>query len=1085
MTRIFDNIKDELGEHLQKTLLEFDRMDVAVGYFNLRGWRMFDQRVREKVRGAEPTVRILIGMVFTGPQEETLAELQAAVDGKPLPEADATIARERKAEFLEQVRAQLMRGLPTAEDRVTLGSLRDLLKSGAVEIKVFTRRPLHGKTYIFHRVDSNNPITGFVGSSNLTTPGLTHNLELNVDVVDTTAAAALSTWFEGRWNDRFSRPVTVEILDLIDESWATPEPRRPYEVFLKVCYDLSIDVREGLAEYSVPSEIGSRLLEFQTTAVRTLARRLMTRSGTMLGDVVGLGKTLTAIAVALMLRDEHGYTPLVICPKNLVAMWQEHFEAYDLHGVVVPYSMAHTVLPDLRRYAFVIIDESHTLRNDTRRDYKAIQDYIRANESKTLLLTATPYNIRFLDVANQLGLYIDDDDDLGISPTNAMAQDHRLADKVDGKITTLAAFRRSEDADDWKRLMSEHLVRRTRSFIKNNYAKKDDDGREYLEFTDGSQFRFPNRSARPISHSFGAGDPASIMADDETLDTIRSLVLPRYELGKYLAADLVLSETEQEYVENLARGRGQVAGFVRTTFYKRLSSCGYSFTISMRRHIARNELFAYAIDHGLPIPTGTIVDTNLTDDDDLTASELDTAERLGDDPARRYEALTAANPRGVTWIRSTLFTSVLRDDLDSDTTALKGLLDSYGDWDASVDSKLTALLKLIQVTHPDEKILVFTEYKDTAVYIGSELQAAGVSSIGIATGDSENPTALARRFSPTSSALPGQDIEHADDELRTLVATDVLSEGQNLQDAHIVVNYDLPWAIIRLIQRAGRVDRIGQHADEVLIYSFFHESVDAVLSLRQRIAQRLSANAEAFGSDEQFFGTPGEVSVITDLYNGTLDDLDQADDVDASSLAYQYWRAAEELDPELAKRVAALPDMIDTTRRKRITDTDDGVICYVRTENGTDGFGRTGSDSSTRLLTGHEALRAFFATPDEQGLELRPDHDDLLTALVRGPLATPHASAGRLRGVRRSLWSRLGQTLQNHDADTDAALDALYQHPLTTEADRRLRRAIRNGVNDEDLAFRLAALHRDHRLVVETLAGRDPVRIVSSMGVRT
>src|SRR5665811_464720 len=105
------------------------------------------------------------------------------------------------------------------------------------------------------------------------------------------------------------------------------------------------------------------------------------------------------------------------------------------------------------------------------------------------------------------------------------------------------------------------------------------------------------------------------------------------------------------------------------------------------------------------------------------------------------------------------------------------------------------------------------------------------------------------------------------------------------------------------------------------IYSFFHESVDAVLSLRRRIAQRLSANAEAFGSDEQFFGTPGEVRVITDLYNGTLDDLD------ASSLAYQYWRAAEEHDPDLAKRVASLPDMIDATRRQRITDTEDGVIC--------------------------------------------------------------------------------------------------------------------------------------------------------------
>ncbi|WP_427286808.1 phospholipase D-like domain-containing protein, partial [Bacillus tropicus] len=317
MTRIFDNIKFDLGTHLQQSLQVSDRMDVAVGYFNLRGWAAFDELVKEKVDAgaAGPVVRILIGMVMTGPQQETLEDLQAGVDGTPRPDADANAARERKAQLLEQLRTQLMRGLPTNADRAALQSLRDLLAQGAVEIKVFTRRPLHGKTYICHRQDLNNPITGFVGSSNLTAPGLTHNLELNVDVLDTSGAEDLARWFEDRWGDRFSRPVTADVLDLLDESWVRKEPRRPYEVFLKVCYDLSRDVREGLAEYSVPSEIGKQLLDYQATAVQTLARRIMTKRGTMLGDVVGLGKTLTAIAVALMLRDEHGFIPLVVCPK--------------------------------------------------------------------------------------------------------------------------------------------------------------------------------------------------------------------------------------------------------------------------------------------------------------------------------------------------------------------------------------------------------------------------------------------------------------------------------------------------------------------------------------------------------------------------------------------------------------------------------------------------------------------------------------------------------------------------------------------------------------------------------------------------
>src|SRR5262249_10790774 len=154
--------------------------------------------VREKAAASpgEPVMRVLIGMVMTGPQQETLDALQSDVDGTLDLDADANQARARKAELLEQLRMQLMRGVPTNADRVTLQSLSDLIATGAIEMKVFTRRPLHGKTYICHRDDIDNPITGFVGSSNLTVPGLTRNLELNVDVVDVHGARDLADWFE-------------------------------------------------------------------------------------------------------------------------------------------------------------------------------------------------------------------------------------------------------------------------------------------------------------------------------------------------------------------------------------------------------------------------------------------------------------------------------------------------------------------------------------------------------------------------------------------------------------------------------------------------------------------------------------------------------------------------------------------------------------------------------------------------------------------------------------------------------------------------------------------------------------------------
>ena len=141
------------------------------------------------------------------------------------------------------------------------------------------------------------------------------------------------------------------------------------------------------------------LLDYQVTAVRTLARRIVRRGGTMLGDVVGLGKTLTAVATALMLQAAEDYSTLVLCPKNLETMWQEHLDAYGVEGArVVPYSMADRILPDLKLFKLVICDESHNLRNDTTKAHEAIRDYVRRNSSKVLLLTATPYNLSLIHI---------------------------------------------------------------------------------------------------------------------------------------------------------------------------------------------------------------------------------------------------------------------------------------------------------------------------------------------------------------------------------------------------------------------------------------------------------------------------------------------------------------------------------------------------------------------------------------------------------------------------------------------------------------------------------------------------------------
>jgi superfamily II DNA or RNA helicase len=1081
VTTLFDNIDQHLGERLVASFEASDRIDAAVGYFNLRGWGDLSRVLDSREPSPSPIARVLVGMTLPDHHQRVISHLQgdlSLID--PEPEIDGTEAKARRDSALHRFRQQLMRGIPTESDLRELRRMRRHLSGGLLRVKLFTRRPMHAKTYICHRQDVAAPILGYVGSSNLTLSGLRHQYELNVDVVDSDAAPKLAKWFDDRWEDAFSLDITDDLIRLIDESWASEALVDPYLVYLKVCYLVSQEARDGLASYSLPAGIGAQLLEFQVSAVKTLARRIVNRGGAMLGDVVGLGKTITAVAIAMMLREEKGYSTLVICPKNLVTMWEEYFEFYEVAGKVVPYSMAARNLPDLRRHQFVIIDESHTLRSEKRLDYQAVHSYIRRNESNVLLLTATPYNRRYRDVANQLGLFLDDDTNLGISPMMALTKNPNIINLVDGKVSTLLAFKKSDEPDDWRRLMSEHLVRRTRSFIRKNYAAYDPEAaQEYVTFADGGRFYFPDRVARPLPHAFSDGDPAKLMVDEVTLDAIDSLHLPRYALSSYVRNDAEPDSKEAKVLDDLAQASGHLSGITRTSLYKRLSSCGHSFVTSLQRHRDRNRMFLYAIENGLPIPVGSVLDDMLsgeTDEDDGNLPDLEGTAK------KQYDELARRSPSSIRWLGSNLFGTELRNHLEADAEAIERLLTNFGTVDHTTDSKIDALFDLVVQQHPDEKVLIFSEYRDTVEYVAQALAKRGAKAVGSASGSTVNPTRIAHRFSPNSNRrLLGDSID-VTDELRVLVSTDVLSEGQNLQDSHIVVMYDLPWAIIRLIQRAGRIDRVGQEAREVLVYTFLpDDSVEEVLSLRKRIRRRLAESASVFGSDEQFFGTDEEVQAIEDLYHGKLDEADDGD-VDAASYAYEVWQRAERETPELASRARSLPDLVYSTKAGSDRVESNGVLAYARTDRGFDGFGLSAGEGEPRLMTALEALRTLACEPGERALDRIPDHFERVGALIRGPLQRPKLAAGQLRGTRLRVWQRLNGSLEAAAPDTEAALDALFAAPLTTEAETRIKVALRER-NSQDLAELVALLYRDGRLVVPDDSDHDPLRIICSMGL--
>ena len=211
-----------------------------------------------------------------------------------------------KKQLAEEFRRQLTFGAPNNEDEAGLHRLAQRLKRKKVIAKLFLRHPLHAKLYLLFRPDPINPIMGYLGSSNLTMAGLADQGELNIDILDHDATQKLARWFDNRWNDRFCIDISKELIQIIEESWAREDLIPPYHIYIKMAYHLAEEARAGLSEFRIPHELKEHLLELQEAAVRIAAHHVNKRSGVLVGDVVGLGKTLMATALARIFEDDYG-----------------------------------------------------------------------------------------------------------------------------------------------------------------------------------------------------------------------------------------------------------------------------------------------------------------------------------------------------------------------------------------------------------------------------------------------------------------------------------------------------------------------------------------------------------------------------------------------------------------------------------------------------------------------------------------------------------------------------------------------------------------------------------------------------------
>ena len=1135
MAVIYDNINQKFVEGLRATISNqgVNRVDFCVGYFNLRGWKCIYDLVENlpgdyvyETKGDDEEEQFRYCRLLIGMQKADEELFQDFYSPYGMPKMSSERVQMSKRELVEDFKNQITYGVPTKEDEKALQMLLEQLKAGKVVVKLYLKNQLHAKLYLAYRpIDKSQPILSLLGSSNLTFAGLKGQEELDTEIPDRDNAKTLADWFEDRWNEKYCIDITSELIKVIEESWAC-KIATPYQIYLKTAYHLSREARESISEYNLPDVFSKELFDFQQTAVKVAARHIEKRGGAMIGDVVGLGKTISACAVAKVYEMQHACSTLILCPRNLVDMWEDYVRRYDLKADVMSVAKSFDE-KKMRFYRLVIIDESHNLRNTNGKRYKNIKSLIDYQGCKVLLLTATPYNKDYRDLSSQLRLFIAEDTDLGIMPE---AYIKKLGGKQefsvkhsDTFLRSITAFEHSNESEDWQSLMRMFLVRRTRTFIKNNYAYTDEtNGRKYLLLNDGTHSYFPERQAKSVK--FDVNEQFARLYSEDMLDKLSSLKLPRYELGRYIDKNIKddVSEEKKQIFANLAAAGNSMIGFCRSMFMKRLDSSGMSFLISVYRHILRNAIFIYALNNGLPLPIGDTgemrdnYDEGDSDTDDFFDSEeskplsknfpTELKEYLKQ--AEKYYHIIPFEKKSIKSLPADYFTDSLKTALKKDSDILISMLSLCGEWKAREDKKIDALQSLITEKHKEDKVLVFTQFTDTAEYVAEELKNRGLEKYGkiaCVTGDTENITNIVSRFSPESNKA---EIAEKDD-LRVLIATDVLSEGQNLQDCHVIINYDLPWAIIRLIQRAGRVDRIGQKAEQIQCYSFFPaEGIDKIIHLRTRLNERINQNAKVVGSDEIFF--EGNEKNLKDLYNEKTGILDEEDDgdVDLASAAFQIWTNAVKKDKSLEKTIPALtnllycakPSKTDFKKAKSVskesrTAQSNGVITYARTKEGNDMLFWLDEKGEAVTMSQKTILDAMACDENEKNVPTLPNHHELVEKSVK--LINEYSSKtnsgilGSRFSTKYQLYTRLktycdeneGTLFIPHNLRT--AIDDIYNYTLKEKARDTLSLLLRRGASINTIAELVVEYKDNDELVIKKLDELEnrPPQIICSMGV--
>jgi superfamily II DNA or RNA helicase len=908
------NLYDRFSKILKANTQFFD---VLVGYFRTSGFYLMNPAMEDVEK-----IRVLVGLNVDGNTVQIINKSQNQQMSFEMSH------KEVKGEFKENVIDEMEASEDSFRVEEGIKTFISWLQDKKIEMRIYPESPIHAKVYIMRKDMNKCPDTyGSVitGSSNFSKAGLVNNLEFNVELKDSRDVDFALQKFEELWTN--SIDINEDYIDTVTKETWIREDITPYELFLKTLYEyfkeeINEDKNDSWIEL-LPENFMK--LQYQTDAVVQAKKTLDSYDGVFISDVVGLGKTY----ICAMLMQRLKGRKLVICPPVLKDYWDKTLKQFEVSADVESLGKLENILNDndlMKNIKYVFIDEAHRFRNGKTESFQKLHEI--CYNKKVVLVTATPQNNFSTDIANQIFLF---------QPKNSstiIANDKNLEgffNKLDTKLKKLE--RGTKEYSDTLRANSEVIrdqvlrnvmIRRTRKEIMEFY--KDDLERQGL--------RFPELNT-PEKIVYIYKDEIEKVFN-YTVSVIKSINYSRYQPLTYL------KKIDKDIASQMVSQKN-MGGFMKSILIKRLESSFEAFKKTLNRFIKSYEQFIEMCLMGDVYISKKVDVYDLLDngDDEKLMGLVD------EDRVQHYKMNEFRED----------FISALKQDL-----LFLRLLQEQ--WEDIIDDpkKEQFLFELENnKTLKDRKMIIFTESKETAEYIGLYLEEKYHQKVLVFSGQGSrhDRDEIEANFNPNYQGKKK-------DELKYLVTTDVLAEGINLHRSNVIVNYDLPWNPTKIMQRVGRINRVGTEHDRIYVFNFFPAAqANAELSMEENIISKIQAFHDTLGEDFKYLSDDEEVTSHK-LYQklNSNDIFDEGDSYGESELEYlSLIRKVRDTDEKLFEKIKRLPQKSKSSRAIRAIKKET-TLSFLRKGSlkkfyVTDGI-------SIRAITFIEAMKYLKCAQDER-----------------------------------------------------------------------------------------------------------------------